>query len=249
METHQRETHQKDPPKIDSAILISAYPRALLFAERKLLRFKNSGLGARLSAEDATHDAFAKVLSGDRLWNPEAIPDLFVHLAGCINSIISNAYSSYDYKNTDQHDPENKLSNTESCSEQSFESKVEFESKVTFIIDFLIDQREDVKEIAELMLRDGITEPRLIADHLNMSVEKVNASKVTIKRIMKRAHFTLHYIAKNRQDLIDISVAIYKHKITSADELSEKLSIPADEVRTQRRELYRTIHEIHRGLI
>lgn len=249
METHQRDTHQKDPPKIDSTILLPAYKKALLFAERKLLRFHNSGLGARLSAEDATHEAITKVLNGDRPWKPDVTPDLFVHLAGCINSIISNAYYSSDYKNTDPNDPENKLLNTEVCPEQSFERKVEFESKVSFVIDFLVDQREELKEIADLMLREGITEPRLIAEQLGLPVEKVNAYKVTIRRMMERANFTLHYIAKNRQDLIDISIAIYKHKITNADELSEKLSIPAEQVRTQRRELYRTIHEIHRGLI
>lgn len=240
--------HQKDPPSIDSETFLNAYSRAMLYAERKMLKYTNSALGARLSAEDATHEAVIKVLNGKRPWSPEVVPDLFVHLAGCINSEISNAYSSKGYQTTDLSDPEDVFKYA-ACLSNSVESEVDFESTVAFVINFIVDKREDVKEIAELMLKEGVTEPRLIADQLGLPVPKVNAMKVTIRRILKNAALTLHYIASNRKDLVDISVAIYKESISCNEALAERLQIPATEVKKQRRELDRVVKEIHRGLI
>lgn len=243
------EIHQNGPPEIDPKTLLSAYAKALLYAERKLAKFQNSSLIGKISPKDVTHEAVVKVLSGERAWNPEAVPDLFVHLAGCINSIISNNYTSSDHRRTDSSDPDSQILKTQACEKQSIEDIVEFESKVTFIIDFLAEAREDIKQIAELMLKDGVTEPKIIASMLGISVKEVNTLKLAIKRTMQRANFTLHYIASNRRDLIKIATAIYKHKATSADQLSEILQMPAADVRKQRRELYRVIKEIHRGLI
>ena len=243
------ETHQNSPPGIDPKTFLSAYSKALLYAERKLAKYKNSGLVGIISPEDVTHEAVLKVLNRERPWNQAATPDLFVHLAGCINSIISNNYTSSHFRQTDRSDPDNQLLRAQAVEQFSIEDSIEFESKVTFIIDFLSSAREDLKQIAELMLKDGVTEPKEIAESLGMTVKEVNTLKVVIKRTMQRANFTLHYIAENRQDLIYIANAIYKNKATSADELSEILQVPAADVREQRRELYRVINEIRRGLI
>jgi hypothetical protein len=153
-----------------------------------------------------------------------------------------------DFSLTDQCDPETQVLNAQ-ASEQSIEDRMEFESKVIFVISYLASMRKDLEQIAALMLKDGVTEPKDIAIALGLSVKDVNAKKVTIKRIMSRTAFLLHYIEENRRDLIVIAVAIYKHKVTSADKLSIFMKMPAADVRKQRRELYSVIEEIHRGLI
>lgn len=240
--------HQKGPPEIDSKTLLQAYSRALLYAERRMLRFKNSALGARLSAQDATHESVMKVLSGERPWNPEAVPDLFVHLAGCINSVISNAYLSQDYKSAHPGDPEDVFHYT-AFSGKAVEDEVDFESSVTFVIDFIVEKREDLKEVAELMFKEGVTKPQKIADRLGMPVQQVNTMKLSIRRIFNNVNFAIHYISKNRQDLIEVLMAMHNEKITCNATLSERLKIPATEVNKQRREINRVIEEIHRGSI
>lgn len=245
------ETNQSGPPGGSSGInskILEAYPRALLFAHRKLAKYANTGLPARASPQDITHEAVIKVLTGVRPWNQEKTPDLFVHLAGCINSILNNHYTSADFSLTDGSDPEPRLLNTIAC-EYSLEDSMEFESKVAFVIDYLASIRDDLKQTAELMLKDGVTEPKEIALILGMTVKDVNTKKLAIKRIMQRADFLLHHIENNRRDLIAIATAIYKHKITSAHKLSTILNMPAADVRKQRRELYCVIEEIHRGSI
>lgn len=243
------ETKQNDPPpNIDQKVLIPAYKKALLYAHKKLQRFNNSGIKCKIEPLDLVHEACEKTISRKRQWNPKQTPDLFVHLAGCIDSILSNIYTSADFNTIDRSESSQNflMHQAESCSE---ENSRELDSKISFIIDYIVAAREDMQTITELMLREGVTEPKEIASVLNIPVSEVNAKKIVLKRIMKRISFKLHYISRNRQDLLEIARAVYIEKVTNVKELSKILKISTDEVKQQMQELNCVIKEISRGVI
>lgn len=235
--------------EIPEEVLELAYKKALFYADRKLRAFHNSGLLSKLDAYDVTNDAIVKTLAGERPWNSEKNNDLFVHLAGCISSLINNAYTSADFQQTERNENSEEAIATSSTSERSIESVREFESKISFLLDYIVSLREDVEPVAKMMLKDGVTEPSDIAQELGMTVAEVNSKKLAIKRMMLRTDFLLHYISSNRLDLIPISLAIYKDKIVDAKGLSEALQTSKNDARNQRTELYSIVQDIYRGII
>lgn len=241
-------SNQNAPPNIDQQDLKLAYKKALLFAIKKLNKFQNSGIACKIEPLDLVNEACEKTWSGQREWNQESTPDLFVHLAGCMNSILSNIYTSSDFKLIERSESgETSLMNK--ASNCNLENSLEFDSKVSFIIDYVAAAKKDIQTITELMLRDGITEPKEIASALGISTSEVNTQKVALKRVMQRISFKLHYIARNRKDLIEISRAIYIQKVTDIEELSQILKIPPNEVTQKQHELEFVLEEIDRGVI
>lgn len=243
------EVQNKNLDKISDEVLALAYDKALLYAHRKLRAFHNSGLLSKLDAYDVTNDAVVKTLAGDRPWNREKSDDLFVHLAGCISSIISNAYTSADFQQVERRENSEEVIAESNINERSIESIQEFESKITFLLDYIVSLRDDVEPVAKMMFKDGITEPSEIAQELGMRVSEVNSKKLAIRRMMLRTDFLLHYISNNRLDLISISLAIYKNKIVDAEGLSETLQISKHDARIQRTELNSIVRDIYRGII
>lgn len=230
-------------------VLELAYPKALIYAHRKLSRFKKSGLLSKIDALDVTNDAVVKTLSGQRPWNRKKNTDLFVHLAGCISSIINNAYTSSDFQLVERNASSEVLIAEININEDRADAILEFESKITFLLDYLVSLRNDVEPVAKMMFKDGVTEPSSIAQELDIPVSEVNAKKTTIKRMLKRTDFLLHYISSNRQDLISIALAIYRDQIVDAKNLSQKLKISTSDARKRRNELYNIVQDIYRGVI
>lgn len=64
--------------------------RLLAFAVKKALKFSSQNFFHLLDPEDLVHQAILQTLNGERPWNQNKCPDLFVHLAGCIKSNIWN---------------------------------------------------------------------------------------------------------------------------------------------------------------
>lgn len=238
-----------DPIKIDPGVLRLAYKQGLLYAVKKLRGFHDSGLVGQIDAYDVTNEAVAKTLSGDRPWNPEKNPDLFVHLAGCISSIISNAYKSSNNQLVERSKNSESIIANSSENSLAIDEEIELQSKIEFIFDYLVKKREDIKHVAAIILRDRITEPRDIAQTLNMTVAEVNTKKLAIRRIMEHTDFLLHYISANREDLLSIASAVYKEKINDTKALSQALNMSTGEARKKKDELDALANDIYRGIM
>ena len=234
---------------IDKRTLISAYKRSLLYANRKLRNFENSDLLRKLSPEDLANDAVVKTLSGRRPWNRTTCPELFVHLAGVIRSDIYNTYHGKDFSSLERGQASEDILLSTPSDEENIEVTVEFESKVKFVLDYLVQANKELKQVAEVVLRDGVLEPREIAKTLKISVEEVNTKKLALKRVMKRSEFLIHYISNNRPELAAIASAVYKHKKTNDEEISLQLGIPVQRVTLLREELDKAVKGIYQGEI
>ena len=240
---------KSDTPEIDQGTLISAYEKSLIYANRKLSKFGESGLLSKLTPEDVANDAVTKTLSGERPWNKEKNPDLFKHLAQCISSDIYNAYTSSDFSKVNRGIGSNDIISTAISSEANPEDSLNLESKVTFIIDYLVATKKELKQVAEIVLREGVSEPKDIAEMLNISVSEVNSKKLALKRLMKRESLILHYILKNRTDLVAIATAMYTDKLTNTKDISNQLDLPFEKVQFLKIELENVVNDIYSGRI
>ena len=253
MENNQNTSMQKNANisnrPIEKELLEAAYKKALVYSERKLSKFHESGLLSKITSEDVTNEAVSKTLSGKRPWNRESNPDLFVHLAGCISSEISNSYNSADFQVVERGVLGNEAIMAAIDNELSPADAMEFESKVTFILDYLVSLRKDIEPVATLILKSGVTGPKDIASHLGMSLSEVNSKKLAIRRMMLRSDFILHYISSNRKDLLAIALAVYRDKIVDAKDLSNILGISVSEARGQSSKLYSVVDGINKGVI
>lgn len=241
-------TPPHDPPVIEPKVLKKAYKQALVFAAVRLRKYGNSYMNAKLEPMDVANEAVAKVLNGDRPWDPQKTPDLFFHLAGCIKGIISNQYTSSDSKLVERSVEGLDLIDKQACHCDN-QDLIELDSAVNFVIEYIAEARENLLQVTELMLREGVTEPKDLAVKLNITVKEVNTQKFALKRIMKRSNFILHYISRNRQDLIAIARTIYLDKVICDEEISKKLNIPMSSVRQQRQTLDEIVKGVRRGII
>lgn len=239
----------RDVQGIDSAILVSAYNKALLYAERKLVGFHASGLLSKITPEDITNEAVVKTLNGKRPWKPSQCPDLFVHLAGCIRSDISNTYTSGDFLLVERSEAGHTFVSSAFSEESSMENTLELKSKIAFLMDYLVAYKTDLQQVADIVLRQGITEPSTIATTLDISVSEANSKKLAIKRLFKRTDFILYYISKNRPDLNAIAVAVYTDKAASNQEISLLLGLPVEQVKVLKDDLMKVVQDIYRGHI
>jgi len=157
---------------------------------------------SRLVSEDIAHDAIAKTLSNERPWNSDKCPNLFAHLAGCAKSIISNQLNLkeaktleiqddldrfYEKSSSSQSivDTESMLAHRENRSSSFTPEEIQAAiSQFEFLMEYLLENRDDLIEIAKAMLVDEISKPQDLASHLGINVSKVNAKKVALKRII-----------------------------------------------------------------
>lgn len=234
---------------IEQSVFISAYRKALLYSDRKLSNFRNSGLVSKITPEDVANEAVAKTLSGKRPWNKEKCPDLFVHLAGCIRSEISNIYNSNDFKEVDRAIEGNEVIVSTKSNEPNAADIIEEESRITFIIEYVASFKEDLIQVAELVLRHQVNEPQDIAETLNITVKEVNTKKLALRRLMEHEKFLLYVIEKNRPDLTPLAELVLTKKAASDKEISVKLGIPLKKVKLLKDELERVVKDIYRGNI
>lgn len=175
-----------------------------VYTNRKMKKARGSLVSSRYTSREIAHDAIMKTLSDDRPWNSEKCPDLFVHLAGCAKSIMSNHNNLQEPKNTD-------LQENLDChyeKQKEFQSIIEPDSMqflranrsasftpeeiqsalsdFKYLMEYLTNNRDDLISLAEAMLVHEISKPQELAHHLGINVSKVNAKKVALKRILKR---------------------------------------------------------------
>lgn len=240
------ERHQQGPP--DDKTLTEAYGRALIFAVRQLKRYSNSGMVAKIEPLDVVNEAVEKTMDETRPWNRDTTPDLYVHLAGCIRSIIQNTYTSSDMKLTDRGISSQDHISSHSC-DCDPQTKLELESSEEFLLQYILEMRSDIRTLVEFMLSNGITEPREIAISLGMSVKQVNTQKTALKRLLQRSHFKLRYILKNRKDLIGVARAVYLDNASTDEELSRILNLPISSAKLLKQDLDQVIQDVYRGII
>ena len=96
----------------------------LIYTYKKLKRIAKNVIG-NMEAEDFVQQAILQVLNGDRPWNPEKCPELFMHLAGCIKSIISNESQRKEHvviiASEDDTTPLDSITSTVSNPEEEYE--------------------------------------------------------------------------------------------------------------------------------
>lgn len=182
------------PVKIDHAVLKEAYLRAIPFADRQLSKFKHSRMATMVSGMDMVNTAIQKTLDQTRPWNQEITPDLFVHLAGVIRSEISNIFSSVDFKTTDQHTslddlleiyPDSNIPTPDAELERQ-QKLVETGKLVKSIILYVSKRHNNLTQMLDLMLVDGISKPQELANRLGVSVQEVNTMKLQLSRVVKK---------------------------------------------------------------
>jgi len=172
------------------------------YTKRKMNRLRGSVVCVRMTAQDITHEAIAKTLSNERPWNAEKCPNLFVHLAGCAKSIMSNQMNLKESKNIEMQDDldhyyEKKSDNQSIVDSDSMEahrshrssafSPEEMQSAFSdfkFLMEYLSKNRDDLIALAEAMLIHEISKPQELASHLGIDVPAVNAKKLALKRIV-----------------------------------------------------------------
>ena len=87
---------------LDSADWGALYPRLYSYARRKVgaLKFLHTPgeLPLGHTHEDLVQEAITKVFMGDRKWDPDKDPDLYVYLTGVIDSLLSGLLGKADYR-------------------------------------------------------------------------------------------------------------------------------------------------------
>lgn len=232
---------------ISNEILVPAYNKTILYAERKMAAFKNSGMTSKTSPQDLAHEAVMLTLDGTRTWNKNKTPDLFVHLAGSVRSLISNMYTGSDFEINDRKLDGHEIITATSASENTPEEVLDFESKVSFIIAYIVATNQELKTVAEIIYRDGIHKPQDIAGHLGINVSEVNSKKSALKKLMRHTDFIIYYISKNHKNLAEITAITYIHNVTDNKAISQQLKLPIDRVRLLRTQLDNVVNDIHGG--
>lgn len=237
----------QDEP-LENEVVIDAYLRGITYAERKLANFSNSGLGAVITAKDVAHTALIKVLSGERPWDREKVPDFSVHLFGSIRGEIANAYRSAGYQRVYRGAVFDEAVATEqdpSYSDQWSElEREELKKVVQFILSYIKEKRQDLLAVVQFMYEEEADRPKEIAAGLNMEVEEVNTAKFALKRILKGNKFLLSYIAQNHGHLEQTAVAVLDKRLERANEIAGHLGISEADARSQRDELSIILEDI-----
>lgn len=174
------------------------------YTDRKMNKARGSAIYSRFTSNEIAHDAILKTLSNERPWNSEKCPNLFVHLAGCAKSIMSNQKNLMEIKSTDLQDnldchyekqresqsiiePDSmhllRSNRSASFTPEEIQSAL---SDFKFLMDYLTKNRDDLISLADALLVHEISKPQELASYLGINVSKVNAKKVALKRILKR---------------------------------------------------------------
>lgn len=233
--------------KIDDEILLPAYTRALLYAHRSLSRFNNSRM-SQITAEDLVNTAVSMVLSGQRPWNKESVPDLFVHLAGVVRSLIHNTYSSLEYRTISDPEDSQDVYEHISSNEVSTEDYLALIEQKKFILNYLSRYGEgNLSKVAEYMLVTGELKPSFIAEALGMTTESVYAYKAEIKRLVFKSDFLLSYLEENRPELKEVAESMFQQKKILPNVNVNYITVSEDELSAQEKEVLKIFRNMRIG--
>ena len=233
----------ENPAQFNEACL-----KALKYADKKVSKFNNSGFVTHIDAEDLAQTAILKTWSGKRPWDQQKTPDLFVHLAGCIKSEISNIYQSSDNKMTDRRSSADDALRR-FVSRDNPEELAELANKIEFLIDYVAEEKEHLVNIVKMIEKEGIDKPKELSQALGLSVKEVNTHKVALRRLFTRSNFLIRYIARNRKELLQVAKAILEEKIEDENILSKKLGLDVERTKILKSEVVNLVEDLRIGEI
>lgn len=187
-----------------------------------------------------------KVVDGIRPWCRESVPDLFIHLAGCIRGEISTLYRSADYRLVDRSMSAEEM-NLQADEQKTPEQVAELKKTVKAILLYIDENRKDLTELTNFMYEEEIYKPKEIAEKLNISVKQVYTGKVALRR--KGNKFLIKYISENHSHLENMAIEILDEKNKKAKDLARRLGISERKARSQRDELFIIFDSIRKGMV
>ncbi len=158
-------------------------PRLIKYALNKirgLTWYQEPGghVAAGKMAEDFVMDAVVKVYTGQRQWDPQAVPDLLTFMFGVVRSEISHHSNSLE--NRCLHFLDALSPNTRKAAEQAGPD----DNEPGFINGFLNEFRDDPRMAKVVALAAAGRKPRDIAAELSISITDIyNMRKVICRRL------------------------------------------------------------------
>ena len=151
-------------------------------------------------------------------------------------------YTSSSEENVESHQDENNLTP---------EEKAHRQNSLNLLLEFVDKLKPELLPLTHLWVVEGIDQPLILADRLNLRVSEINAQKLKLKRLFEK-QFVKYYITHFRHDmaeLIDLIDAINRHQSRRAKELALFLNIDADEVRRLRDQLDQFVEELRSEIL
>ncbi len=166
---------------LDSEDWDALYPRLFSYARRKAngLSFlkERSELPLGRTYKDLVQDAIAKVFRGERNWNPDKNPDLYVYLTSVIDSLFSGLLNRSGHRNRDPLDP----------SEMEGSQKSDYNDCLKALETLVRDTSSDDENLDDVRqgIEDGMS-PGEIADFFGIDVKEVYNLKRKLRRRIDR---------------------------------------------------------------
>jgi DNA-directed RNA polymerase specialized sigma24 family protein len=166
-------------------------------------RWKMTTVVGGMNAEDLAYEAIAKVLDGERNWDPEKTPDLLGYLKSVVDSLISHLFQSMDRRKVQgfpkgeeeeileeslkMADPESDeakhLPGKSPTPEQALLSKEQQQAEETAYTTILnsVEGHEDLEAVT-LCIMDGMTKPSEISEATGLEINQVYQLKRKLNR-------------------------------------------------------------------
>lgn len=153
------------------------YARLLLAAQGRLRRLWWGGTSQK-HAEDFVHDAFQKAISGERGW--DRTRSLYQNLWQIVSSEISHAAESYENKNGDPID--DNVVQIKDYRESPEETTIR-KTEVEHILSYLRLRDSEAAAVAELILKNGISQSLELGVQLGRSTYQIDNIKKRLRRL------------------------------------------------------------------
>lgn len=154
----------------------------LRYAQKKVQRLSWSRSSKELpggkEVQDLVYEAIARVLRGERCWDPEKHPNLFGYLCNVIDSLVSHLVESWENRNVG---PLPKLWDRE---EEPPRDGGASQERAQLFFDELVDEVGNDEELVQLIeqVLDGRTKASDIAETTGFDVQRVYRLKEKLKR-------------------------------------------------------------------
>lgn len=154
--------------------------RLAVYAQKRYIAYAQLEVAPLVESSDLVNQAIMQTLSGERPWNPQSTPELFVHLAGCIKSILSNAASRKEYELTTDQEVESIPDKTVG------ELQLLLASTIDNLLVFINSHAPDLTPFVLAMIKRDIIERQELAHFFSIDVKQVDNNKARLKRLYNK---------------------------------------------------------------
>ncbi len=141
---------------------------------------------SQLQGEEILHIAIEQTLSLRRQWNPKKCPLLYVHLAGCMKSIVFNAsirIKEVSYMGDEGY--EGTLS-SDSMSYETAESIFLLQEHINGFINFVEQNTPELISLATAIIKEEISKNQELEEYLKQDISMINNKKKRLKRLYQK---------------------------------------------------------------